>query len=163
MVTLKKTGTTKISYVHAGKKHTVKYIVKKYVNPIKSLTVGGKNYASCFAASKLKGSATGAFQAATNASAFTGKLKVTPKAGWKVTGIYRSTSSGMAKVKNGSTVKKETFLQIELKNKKTGQVESFMFSAMGKYYKDFITMSTSAVSEHEPVATKEPAAVLRAA
>ena len=144
VVTLKRPGATKLSYTHAGKKHAVNYVIKKYANPIKAFKIGAKNYASLFTAKKMQCNSNGSYSAATPAKAFNGKMKITPAAGWKVNSIHTSTSAGIAKLKNGSKLKATTFLQVEMKNKKTGQLENFLFSAMGDYYKYFKQMLKAA-------------------
>ena len=48
LITKKKAGTTKITYKLAGKTKTVTFKVYKWKNPVKTLKLGSKNYASKF-------------------------------------------------------------------------------------------------------------------
>ena len=104
-VTIKKRGTTTISFKWGKKNYKVKYMVKKYANPVKAFKVGGKDYAKLFAPSKQTYDSDAASGAAA-ASKFTGKLQITPAKGWKVRGIYcYDASSKMKTVKNGASIK----------------------------------------------------------
>lgn len=125
-VTLKKTGTTKISYTYKGKKHTATFKVRKYVNPMKSFKLGSKEYKNCFDAKKIFINPRVGYITTLTTNSIKGKLKVTPASGWKVNKIYYGSPqvpSSVKKISNGATVKQQ--FTIEMKNKSTGFVETF--------------------------------------
>ena len=129
-VTIKKKGTTTLSFKWGSKNYKVKYTVKKYTNPVKTFKVGSKNYAKLFAPSKQTYDSEAASGAST-ATKFTGKLKITPVKGWKVKKIYYwNTSSKMKTVKNGAKVKNATSIWVTLT--KGRQFERLYLWAGGK-------------------------------
>ena len=105
-----------LSYTYKGKTHKVKVIVKKYVNPCKSVKVGGTNVTSELNVLDV----TPAKKLAKR------KLKVVPKSGWKVTGITCSLSNGKEKtVKNGAKLSaKCQEVYVSLVKTKTGQPQT---------------------------------------
>lgn len=121
-IMFKKAGTAKVSYVYKGKKHTVKYVVAKYVNPVKSFKVGGKEFKGQFQA--------GEFGSAPYTAS--GKLSVKAAKGWKLLKMEsdmwsKSLESIKTKaVKNGYRASDDRDLAIRatLKNKKSGVKET---------------------------------------
>lgn len=129
-VTMKKAGTTKISFKHNGKKYATKFVVKKYSNPISSLKVGSTEYASYCDPGKLGTSCYYASPTNVPVKAFAGKVSVKPKSGWKVTSILTYPKDvGYKEIKNGGTTKSTEMLGVLLENNKTGQFEGFYLNA----------------------------------
>ena len=125
IVGLKK-GKATITYTYKGKTRKVKVVVKKYSNPIKTLKIGKKNYAS-----KLKKdmSVDLAKWNACNGK----KLSVTPANGWKIVSMTCGYNDGdwskfyAKKVKNGGKLPKAVngeVLVIVLKNTKNGAYQT---------------------------------------
>ena len=117
LITKKKAGTTKITYKLAGKTKTVTFKVCKWQNPVKTLKIGSKNYAS-----KFKKSAS----AGTTIDLGGKTVKVKAASGWKVQKILAITDTGSVKtVKNFKKLPTTTyFVQVKLKNKNTKAVET---------------------------------------
>lgn len=116
-VSLKKAGSTKLTFKYKGKKHVVKYKVYKYKNPVKTFKVGTKNYASGFRSTPDCSPARVVY----------GKVKVKPASGWKLKGISACLEKGGVKaVKNGYKIKKGALSNMwaTLVNKKTGLEQS---------------------------------------
>ncbi len=130
-VQIKKTGKTKITYTFAGKKHTVTYIVKKYTNPLKSLKVGKKNYASLMNPKAIAHGGDTASAASLN-DPFTGKITIKLKKGWKIKKCwyYKPYNGGMKYFKNGAAIPKWNTLYIWVKN--GSQNETLYFNAYGR-------------------------------
>lgn len=124
-VTLKKAGTTKITYYYKGKKHTATFKVQKYVNPIKSFKLGSKEYKKCFNAKNLFMNPRVGYPTTLSTGKIQGKLKITPASGWKINRIYYGSeqTNNVERIKNGATVSKN--FTVEMKNKKTGFIETF--------------------------------------
>ena len=84
-LTLKKAGTSTVSFKIGSKTYETKVTALKYVNPVKSLTItgvkSGKNLASGFKTSAYANGKAGNKK---------GKIAVTAASGWKVTSIYYS-------------------------------------------------------------------------
>ncbi len=130
-----KAGTSKVTYKYKGKKYTATIVVKNWANPVKTLTVGGKNYASKFTSKAVK--KRGEFAYMIDVAKLNGTVKVKPASGWKLQSIkygkfdrwggwfeYRT-------IKNGSKVSKAQRgdrLVITLKNTKTGGCERILLS-----------------------------------
>ena len=103
-VDIKKTGTTKITFKQGGKKHTVKYIVKAYKNPVTSFKLGDKNYASKFDPENMLLSSVYT-AVGVNAKTLKGKVQLKPASGWKVKKIwYWNSKAKMKFVKNGGKI-----------------------------------------------------------
>ena len=123
-VTLKKAGTTKLTFKHNGKSYAVKYVVKSYTNPLSTLKVGPKDYASYF---NLKNLGKGCDTSSTSNVAvegFSGKASIKAKSGWKINFMtMHSNVIAMGGFKNGDKLDNVGQLDISLTNKKTGQVE----------------------------------------
>lgn len=117
-VNAKKKGSTIIRFTHAGKSYQVKYTVMKFANPVKQLKIGNKNFAK-----KVRCIGRDTCQASTTAKALSGRLRIKPSKGWKVTGkMYATGSNGWKRVKNGSNIKDLSLLSIAMKHKKTGTI-----------------------------------------
>lgn len=88
-----KAGKATVSYKYKGKTRKVKIVVKKYVNPIKTLKLGNKNYAKLFKKSIYGRAAY---------KNYVGKrIKVVPATGWKLKSLrYAKTK----KLKNGGKI-----------------------------------------------------------
>lgn len=92
---LKKAGKSKLSYTYKGKTHKVTIVAKKYVNPCKKLMLDSTNITKKF------NTAREAFVQRTAKR----KIRVAPKAGWKIEGIYCQGASGATKkLTNGGKV-----------------------------------------------------------
>lgn len=80
----KKAGTATVSYKIGSKTYKTKVTVKKFTNPVKSITLtnvnGGKNFASRFKSNVSYTSLT--------LKNGTLKLSLTTNSGWKLTGVY---------------------------------------------------------------------------
>lgn len=124
VLTTKKAGTSEISLDAKvnGKTHKIKCVVKviKYKNPLKSLKIGSKNYAS-----KFKNSESPTWSSS-GTDKIKGKLNIVPNKGWKISKIVvRNTSTGKGKViKNKTNIDMSKagvdVLEITVKNSKTG-------------------------------------------
>ena len=121
MITMKKVGTTKISYKLGGKKKTAVLKVVKWKNPVKSFKIGSTNYAS-----KFKKAVN--FTESIDLSAK--RVAVKAARGWKVVKILYYAGGDMPKkIKNGTTLPNGTsFVSVVLKNKKTKAVENVVVS-----------------------------------
>ena len=112
---VKKPGTATVTYRLKGKQYTAKIVARKYSNPLKSLKIGGKEYAS-----KFKGSVS----ANVNSEKLFGKVKVKPASGWKLKAIQLSAGGPFKKVPNGGTIKKRKYsdnlIRLVLVEKATG-------------------------------------------
>ena len=121
-VTIKKTGTTKITYYFGGQKKTVKYTVKKYTNPVKTFKVGSKNYASLFAPKALKWGSEYAMGLST-AKSFSGKVNIKAAKGWKINKIwYYKNNKKLTFIKNGKKVSKTIYVYVSLKRGKQKEI-----------------------------------------
>ncbi|MCD7735910.1 MAG: hypothetical protein LUI07_02920 [Lachnospiraceae bacterium] len=121
----KKTGTTKVSFKVGNKKYTTKITVKKYVNPISSVTVGDTKISS----SKFK---TLSYANLKYADYKGKKVKVTfqLKSGWSLTSGYINVfyaNSKTTSVKNGKKITisggKGCALLVLVQKDSTGQTE----------------------------------------
>ena len=117
LLTMKKAGTTKITYKLAGKKKTVTLKVVKWKKPVKSFKIGSTNYASKYKKSSF-------FQTKTDIGGQTVKVKAAR--GWKVKKIsYYAGGDSLKKIKNGKKLPSgTTYVCVDLKNKKTNAVET---------------------------------------
>ena len=123
-LTVKKAGKATITVGYEGETYTIKFIVKKYVSPVKTLKIGKKNYAS-----KLK---KWDYTLAST-SKLKGKLNVVPAKNWKLKsaklGYYTKGMSYKTKsVKNGAKIN-GVYLTLTFKNKKTKVVETLTIDA----------------------------------
>ena len=116
-ITKKKAGTTKITYKLAGKKKTVTFKVVKWENPVKTLKIGSKNYASGF-------NKVARVPALNDMGSKT--IKVKAANGWKLQTIRAIKGEGSVKtVKSGKKLPATTYmLWVTLKNTKTKAVET---------------------------------------
>ena len=122
-----KPGKATVSFRYRGKTRKLAVTCRKWANPVRRLTLGGKNYASRFKTSPM-----------VSAGSFKGKklkLKVTPASGWRLESIsYCGLNAGGTGVKtktlkNGATVPKgrsEYSVTIRLRHAKTGTEESLV-------------------------------------
>lgn len=133
LIKVKKPGKAKITYNRGGKK-TINLVVVKYVNPVKSFTVGKTQLASRFDIKAMEEVGNGTRTASAPVDKFTGKLKITPKAGWKVVSIYYYGSKGQKTIKNNTKVSNLTSIVFEMKNTKTGMIEHLSIYANGASY-----------------------------
>ena len=117
-----KPGKATISCTYHGEEYSINYIVKKYVNPVKSFKIGKKEYAKKFKKREL-----------CNLSVKTlkGKLKIVPAKNWKIKKInlnyIKSGNMLTKKVKNGQKIK-GVEVWVTLKNKKTKAVERLILA-----------------------------------
>ena len=133
-VNIKKTGTTKLTYTFGNKKHTVKYVVKQYENPLETLEADNTNYAPMANPDQLSGGADTAFVKSLTAP-FTGKVTITPQKGWKVKKCWYYTNQGKIKYfKSGATLPKWITLFVWLK--KGSQNEVVYYNAYGTLQDD---------------------------
>lgn len=121
VISLKKAGTSTVTFKHAGKAHKVKFVVSNYENPVKSLKVGGKDYTSSFDSKNLAARSNAQMYSTTASTNATGKVVVKPKSGWKLCGL----TSGLKKLRNGASKTSAWNLDVALKSKKTGVIEKF--------------------------------------
>ena len=92
----KKVGSTKLSFVYQGKSHSVTIVNKKYTNPCKKLLIGKTNIVRKF---KRRQDIVVKQRIAKR------RIKVVPKAGWKVSAIYCLDAAGTTKqLKNGGKI-----------------------------------------------------------
>ena len=119
----KKAGKVTISYKFLGKKHVLKLVFKKYSNPIKNFRIGKKQLRSVF--SKCNENADVYLEK------YSGKIKITPKKGWKLVSkvrAYYEEQTAFKDIRNGNKVPKGCCVVcFKLKNTKTK--ETHMFSA----------------------------------
>ena len=101
-VQIKKAGTTKITYKFGGKKYSVKYKVKNYVNPLKKLKIGSKNYASKFNPKALSSGSD--LAVASVGSMPKGKVSIKLKSGWKFVKGWYWKNNTMKYFKNGGKI-----------------------------------------------------------
>ena len=118
----RKPGTATIRYTYKGVKHKVKVVVKAYENPMKKLTVGGKNATSIFK--------NGATAISSTYKKYRGKrIKITPKKGWKVKDMVVRMAGNETRLKNGGKLPKKNseiyLLEFELVNPKTQDCMTF--------------------------------------
>ena len=132
-ITVKKKGTAKITgTLYEGSKKiknfSINLKVYKYQNPVKSIEINGKNYASKFK--------NDSFYSLKMPSSKKAKIKITPKSGWKLKGIWHSymssdSSTSPKQYKNGKTIKLKgssaNFIDSSLMNIKTGEYETLSF------------------------------------
>lgn len=123
-----KVGTTNLTltmkYGSIEKVHTMKVVVRKYVNPVKNFKVGSVQYKNKFKVYRT-------YYAKVPKKSKQVTVKVDPKKGYKVISIYyyynKGNRSVMKKLKNGQRFKLRKAsggqISVELKNKKTGEVE----------------------------------------
>lgn len=119
-----KPGKSTVTYTYKGKKYKAKVVVKKYQNPVKSVTIGKKTYSKPFKSF---------WEYSVKRKALNGKtIKVTPAKGWKVVSIsytYRKNGK-FKKVSNGgklTNMSKYPSVVITMMNKQTGGYESVYF------------------------------------
>ena len=133
-----KAGTSKVTYTYKGKKYAATVVVKNWANPVKKLTVGGKNYASKFTSKAVKKRGDYAFMI--DIAKFNGKIKVKPSRGWKLQSIKYGKFEPFAAdwnfktIKNGSKItkaKKCDRIIVTLKNTKTGGCECIYLDYRG--------------------------------
>ena len=98
----KKAGTTIVTFNVKYKNKTIKakttVVIKKYVNPLKTLKIGSKNYASKFKKTRF----------VSLKKALKGKLSIILKSGYQISSIstYNSKNgSGYKTLKNNKTIK----------------------------------------------------------
>ena len=92
---LKKAGTSRLTYTYKGKSHKVTIVAKKYANPCTKLMLDSTNIAPKF------NTMHDAYVQRTAKR----KIKVAPKAGWKIEGIYCQGASGATKkLTNGGKI-----------------------------------------------------------
>lgn len=129
-IKLKKAGTTKITCKVGSKKYAAKIKVYKYETPIASLKLGKQDLTdSLMPENLLRGSGTSYEITAVGTKAQ--KVNVVPADGWKISKIYTEKYSYKGgkekkttkKYKNGAKIKGDFY--IDMKNKKTGLVETF--------------------------------------
>lgn len=82
---INKAGTTKFSYKVGSTTYATNIIVKKYVNPIKTLKVTGVNKGNNIAG---KANTSDSINVSLGSNVKLGKINVTAKAGWKINSIY---------------------------------------------------------------------------
>ena len=134
-----KAGTSKVSFTYKGKKRTVTVVVKKRVNPIKSVKIGSKVYKGTFEKSDSNWWYSYSSEAGYKEhgkllkwKAAKGKrITVTPASGWKVKSIWvnyysKSYTYTDKKIKNGSKLPNSfgcSRVSILMQNKSTGGYE----------------------------------------
>lgn len=112
----KKIGKAKITFLYEGKNFTSTVTVRKWTNPCKTFKIGNLNLMSYFKAS-------GWYYDRNMKRNIRGKIMIQPKSGWKLMKIENNGKT----VKNKSMIslkatKKEAYLKVSLKNKKTKEV-----------------------------------------
>ena len=125
VVTKKGYGKTKITYKCDGKTYNVVLKVYKYKNPLKSLKIGSRQFATYF----KKKPATSASKAQ-KVQSTKGKLVVKAAKGWKAQEILVlcQDTGKCKKVKSSYRIKdNECLRSITMVHKKTGVVENFSF------------------------------------
>lgn len=122
-VTLKKAGTTKLTFRHNGTNYALNYVVTAYANPLASLKIGSKDYASYLNLGKLGKLCDIGSSSSVPVKGFTGKLVAKPKAGWAVTRIEVQSGGTQTEVANGGKVSGAPVLTFYFKHKATGQFE----------------------------------------
>lgn len=124
-----KPGKSTVRYRYGGKKRTAKVVVKRYVNPVKAFSIGGKNYKSEFASSQYSWFDQG----------FLGKtVKVKAASGWRVKALYVYTwdstnrNGSLKKIKNGAKIPKQNVLDVTavMQNKKSKGTICLSFGTM---------------------------------
>ena len=131
-VTIKKAGTTKLSFKWGGKKYNIKYIVKKYTNPVKAFKIGSKDFASRFAPKAL--THAGMYVSmGSKATSYNGKVQIQPAKGWKISKIWYWGNNKLRFIKNGGTVSKAQTLYVSIK--RGTQHEILYVYAGGKNYR----------------------------
>ncbi len=80
MLHVKQPGTAKVVYYVGKTKHTVKLTIKKFLNPVKTLTLTGVNGGKNFPVKRDRGQGS----LPLNADVKTARLKVVPAKNWKV-------------------------------------------------------------------------------
>lgn len=117
-VTGKKAGKAKLTYVYKGKKHKVTFVFKAWKNPVKSLKVGSKEYAS-----ELK--TRNIFPAL----ALGKRLTVVPAKGWSIKSIQYSKSGKVYDLKNKAKIPKRALsmgVVVTMVRDKDGVTEFFL-------------------------------------
>lgn len=116
---VKKTGTSKATFKLGNKTYKVKIVAKKFTFPIKSFTVGEKNYASSLKKAWFKTYAN--YTSLEAASSMNGKaVKVVPNKAWKLVSLNDGS------MKNGDIYEGDYgTVTAALKHKKTGTVLKF--------------------------------------
>lgn len=108
VVKLKKAGKATISFKYKGKTRKAKIVMHKRENPVASFMVGSQECASWFDDDRMM-----------NAEA-TGKVKIVPAKGWKITSMetYNGNTGKAKKVKNGKfSMKQNMSLYVTYYNK----------------------------------------------
>ena len=113
-LTVKKAGKTKITYKYKGKKFAIVFKAVKYRNPVASLKVGKKQYASAFSKRPIS-----------DLGLSGGKLVVKAASGWTfmsaVAGDFRTGAT--MRIGNGKKVSADAdYIDIAMKHKKTGAI-----------------------------------------
>ena len=106
-MTMKKTGTAKISYSSGGdgvSTHT--YVVKKYTSPLKKLKIGKKNFTSSYKNSRHN-----------SGGKLTGKVSLKLKSGWKCTRCYQFKTADLGQM-TSAELQKEINLKKSITVKK---------------------------------------------
>ena len=121
---VKKAGTATLTCVYKEKEYKIKYVVKKYVNPVKTLKIGKKNYAKKFKKSHYLSGCSYPIK---------GKLNVVAAKNWKLKTMrlsYYDKEGGYCEknVKNGKKIYGLS-LSLTFKNKKTKAVETINVDA----------------------------------
>lgn len=110
-VKLHKVGVSNVSMKINGKKKTLRFVVRKYVNPCSSFKIGAKNYKTMFNSSR---------EIDTRGSHSSGALSIKPAKGWKLSWISRDG----VKVRNGSKANSYASVYACFKNTRTGATEN---------------------------------------
>ena len=137
-VNLKAAGKSKISFTHNGKKYACTFVVKNYVNPVKSLMIGESDYAVLFDLDRMKYRSGFGIEADVLLRNLNGKVSVKPAGGWKVGKVVSVTYKNkkpMKTIKNGATVKDANSVQVQMVNKKTKAIEWLNLYARGISYR----------------------------
>lgn len=127
----KTVGTSKVSFMYAGKKFKTTITVKKWENPCKQFKIGNVDYAKKF-------EKTEQYNLNNRKTNQTAKISVKPKKGWKLLKIATiDMERGYKKVKNNSKIKlltkyTGTGVYAYFKNTKTGERERIYFGYSGQ-------------------------------
>lgn len=123
----KKPGTTKITFKVDGKKRTVKLVLTKYENPVKSLKIGSKQMAKKYNSYRYRADGDTSYSIAGK------KIAVKAAPGWKLKAIYVGNweTDKVKKVKSGYKFKQDEYPgDIEFKNTKTKAIERIQYVLM---------------------------------
>lgn len=122
--TMKKPGTATVTLKYLGKTYKIKYVIKKYANPVKTLKIGKTNYASEFKKSNYSLDGGGKLKGKLSVVCANNWVLKSAQLGYYAKGLNYKTKT----VKPGEKID-GVYLTLKFKNKKTEAEETLFIDA----------------------------------